>query len=253
MIPVKGWFPVDSELVVAMTSALGAIRRRLMWSAFAVLASTILVYAFSSSILAVLQAQQDQVKQLIFVSPTEAFIIRMKLALVGGIVISLPLLLWQVWDLLTRRFTQLSRKAGLILIPLAYALFLTGAAFAYSFILPTAFRFFLGFADEALQPMLTLDSYVTFVLTLVFPVGIVFQWPLLVLFLARLGILRSRMLSSRRRYAILAIFVVAALVTPGPDIFSQLILALPMLALYEVGIWVAWLAGRKQTMSTKGI
>ncbi|NLJ81202.1 MAG: twin-arginine translocase subunit TatC [Firmicutes bacterium] len=186
--------------------------------------------------------------KLVYLHPGEAFFIHLKLAVVGGLVVSFPIILYQVLGFIMPALRQAEKTALYIGLPFVMFLFLMGVVFAYKLILPLAFSFFMGFGTESLEPLISISSYVSFVLGLVIPFGIVFQLPLLVLLLTRLGILTPQILTRYRKVTILIIFALSAFLTP-PDVISQILMAGPMVLLYEISILlsksVSWRAKKK--------
>ncbi|MBX6378924.1 MAG: twin-arginine translocase subunit TatC, partial [Clostridia bacterium] len=168
-------------------------------------------------------------------APGEVLWVYLKLTLIAGIVLASPVLLYQlgafVWPGLTRR----ERRLAAVLLPGTVALFVAGGAFAYLVLLPLVLRFLVGLRPEGIASSLSVQSYVNFVVGLVVPVALVFEFPAAVALLTVIGLVTPAFLRHLRKYAILVIFIVAAAITP-PDPFSQLIVAVPMLALYEVAV-----------------
>ncbi len=180
--------------------------------------------------------------ELVFLSPQEAFFSRVKLAVAGGVVLTVPFLLFQAVRFFSPWLSPRHRRRALAFVPLATLLFLLGGGFGYAVLMPFALEFLLGFGGE-LEPMLSVSAYVNFAILFVLPLGLVFQLPLVVAFFAGLGILDPRRLARRRKYAVLAIFVIAALLTPA-DVFSMLLMAVPLLILFELSLLIARLAAR---------
>ena len=125
----------------------------------------------------------------------------------------------------------------LIMVPGSTILFFTGVAFSYLFVWPSAVKFFLGFGSESLQPMLSLGQYLSFLISFILPFGLIFNLPLALLVLAKLGIISSKFLAKQRRVMIIVAFIVGGIITPTPDIFSQTMMAIPIMVLYEASIW----------------
>mgnify|MGYP000872147248 CR=1 FL=1 len=188
--------------------------------------------------------------ELVFLYPGEAFIVHLTVALVAGIVVDLPIILYQVIRFLVPGLMEREIRALFLGLPFSLGLFALGAVFAYKAILPIAYRFFMGFGTEQLAPLISIGNYVSFVLGLVVPFGVVFQLPLVVLLLAGVGILHPDTLARYRKYIILLIFIVAAVLTP-PDIVSQVLMALPMLVLYEVSILLCRIVFRKKLANSQ--
>lgn len=227
-----------------ITEHLIQLRNVIVRSAIFLVFCGIIVYIFSEHLLADLLRQMPSGDSgLVFLSPAEAFTTRIKLALAGGLVLSVPFLLYQIL-LFARPFLgRRQRTMALLMIPLAFALFLAGAGFGYKVMLPIALRFLLGFSGPELEPMLAVGPFVGFVILLVLPLGLIFQMPIVAVFLTRLGIIDPRSVAGRRKYAVLVIVIISAILTP-PDVFSQLLMAVPLLILFELSLLVARIAVR---------
>jgi len=222
------------------------LRLRLIRAALALGAGTVFAYfTLAGFVLRYLIQGEGGLTGLVFLGPAEAFFAKMKLAFALGLVLSLPFILYQTWALFAPGFDRRRRRAFLFLIPAVYALFVAGCAFAFFIVLPVALRFFLSFSGEGLQQEISVGNYVNFLISFVLPFGFLFELPVAVLVLTRARILRPGAMVRRRKYAVFAIFVVAAALTP-PDAVSQLLLAGPLLLLYEVSIVLARLAAPKE-------
>lgn len=227
-----------------LTDRLDRVRRAIVSSLLFLLAAGVVVYVFSDFLLAdMLRRLPGDEGNLVFLSPAEAFVTRIKLALAGGFVLAIPYMLAQVRAVAKPFLGERQRKIALLLIPLAFSLFLAGGAFGYFVLLPIALKFLLAFGGPELEPMLAFAPYVGFVMMLVLPLGLIFQMPVVAVFLTRIGVLDPRTVAGRRKYAILVIFIVSAVLTP-PDVFSQLLMALPLWLLFEVSLLVARVAAR---------
>lgn len=185
------------------------------------------------------------VGRVVFLAPTEAFFVRVKVAALAGVFLSLPVILYQLWRFIGTGLTRTERRYALSLLPPALLLFVGGAAFAFVAILPVGVRFLLSYQTPSLVPMISISAYTSFVTAFVLAFGLVFQLPIVILFLARLGIVTPATLAAGRRYAILAIFVASAVLTPGTDVFSQMLMAVPTYLLYEISIWIARIVAPK--------
>jgi len=187
---------------------------------------------------------------LVFTAVPEAFFTYFKAALLAGVFFSAPFILYQIWAFVSPGLYEREKKYVLPYLFVSSFFFLVGALFCYFIVFPIVFRFFLSFASEEIRPLPAIREYLTFTIKLLLAFGLLFQWPALVLFLSRMGVISGPLLSKNRKYAILAIFVAAAILTP-PDLISQLLLAGPLLALYEGSIWMAKLLGRKEKEGQK--
>lgn len=226
---------------------LNDLRKRLTRSAIAMLVGFLACYAFAGQMLKILmQPMLNALKQshFIYTLPTEAFFTEMKVAFVAGIFASSPYIFYQIWQFVAPGLYSHERR-WIIPIALASALFFTvGALFGYFVVFPFGFEFFASYTSDILVFTPKLDEYLDFVLKLLFAFGIVFELPLFLFFLSKLGIVTHVGLRAKRKYAILTSFVVAAALTP-PDAISQTMMAVPLCILYEVGIWVAFFFGKK--------
>lgn len=218
------------------------LRIRLLIALAAFAAGTIVSWLFVDGILAALIRP---VGHVVFLAPTEAFLVRLKVAALAGVFLSLPIVLFQVWRFVSVGLTPTERRYTFSLLPAALVLFVGGAAFAFFAILPVGVRFLLSYQTPELVPMISINAYASFATAFVLAFGLVFQLPIVILFLARLGIVTPRSLAAGRRYALLGIVVASAVLTPGTDVFSQMLMAVPTYLLYEVSIWIARLVAPK--------
>ncbi|MBU0700920.1 twin-arginine translocase subunit TatC [bacterium] len=190
-------------------------------------------------------------KQLVFLTPTEAFMVYIIVAFFCGIFISSPVVLFQIWRFIAAGLTRKERIYVFLYAPFSFLLFVGGAYFCYAVILPVTVKFLLGFATESITPMISLRSYVSFTGSMLLGFGLVFQMPIILLFLNELGIINPSMLHKQRKYAILIIFIAAAIMTPSPDVLSQLLMALPMLFLFEISIWLSVFTNYRKSRKEK--
>jgi sec-independent protein translocase protein TatC len=167
----------------------------------------------------------------------DAFMIYLKLALIGGGFLAGPVVLWQLILFVVPALTSRERRAVLSIVPFGIILFVTGVAFSYFLVLPTAIRFLLSFTGAGtIEPMLMVDKYLSFVSTLALMCGVIFQMPLIILALGFIGLVNAKLLSDYRRFAWFGCFLLSAVMTPTPDAFTMCIVAFPMVLLYEVSI-----------------
>jgi sec-independent protein translocase protein TatC len=174
----------------------------------------------------------------VYLSPPEAFITNLKLGLLSGVVLSSPYIFYQCWLFVLPALKIREKRYALLLSAASALLFVSGVLFAHYVLIPVSIRFFLGFSDEQLFPMFSISRYIAMVIGMTLASGLVFELPLAILFLAKIGIIAWEDLKKRRGYAIVAIFIIAALLSP-PDVFSQLLLVIPLMALYEFSILLA--------------
>jgi sec-independent protein translocase protein TatC len=182
--------------------------------------------------------------RLAFFSPTEALVAYVKVAVLFGVVLALPVLLYQVWAFVRPGLIRRERTAGLAFVWWGSVLFATGAALAYTVCLPVFLQFLLNVGSPSLEPVISISRYLSFVTSVILICGAFFELPLVVWMLSRLGILTPRVLRRRRSLALLAMLIVAAFVTPTTDAISLLLMTVPLLVLYELSILVSSLSAR---------
>ncbi|NPV92230.1 MAG: twin-arginine translocase subunit TatC [Firmicutes bacterium] len=195
-------------------------------------------------------ATGETVQKLIFIGVTEGFFIKFKVALYAGFVVSFPVIAWQIWRFIGPALYPKEKNLVLKLVPVTVLLFVIGVVFAYFMIFPVMLEFLLNVSGD-LQPMITVSEYVSFCVSFLVPFGLVFEMPIIAIFLTRIGILTPGWLSSKRKYSLLICFIVAAILTPSPDPFSQTMMALPMYLLYEVSIIVSRMTRAKKDARQK--
>jgi sec-independent protein translocase protein TatC len=182
---------------------------------------------------------QDKLKdtKLVFLSPTEGFWMNMKISMVAALILALPVIFQQLWSFVSPGLHVKEKKYVVPFVVTATALFLVGGAFCFFIVLPFAMGFLLTYKlGDFMMPMLSVGQYVDFCLKFVLAFGAVFELPIIILFFTKMGFVTPKTLAKHRKYAVLIAFVVAAILTPTPDVFNQTLMAIPMILLYEVGI-----------------
>lgn len=227
--------PEDSGLL----SHLRELRGRIIKSLLAVAIGFAAAFNFSEELLSLLVMPLRTVlpegQKLIYTGLPDGFLVNLKIALWGGVFLSAPFWLYQLWAFVAPGLYRSERRKVAGLAVSASVLLFAGAAFGYLLIFPLAFKFFVGFSNEMLTAMPALGPYFSLATSLLLASGLVFQLPLAIIFAADLGLVTSTTLAKGRRYAILIIAIVAAILTP-PDVISQCLLGLPMMILYEISI-----------------
>ena len=232
-----------------VTAHLVELRKRVTLSVAAVAVGMMVAFVFHRPILRLLQAPAPEcagvpVNQLIFTEPTEFIGIAFKVSLLAGFVMALPFLLLQVVLFVAPGLTGTERKYLFALLPVSLAAFALGAAFGYFVLFPPAFKFLCTFGSDVATPFIRIGSYTNLMLTLLFWMGVVFETPVVLFFLSRIGVVSYSQLSRWRKYAVVVAFILGAIITPTLDPVNQTFVALPIIVLYEVGIWLARLGGR---------
>ncbi len=232
----------DSSMTVV--EHLGELRRRLIIVVAAVALAALVGFVFSSQGIAVLRAPlPDQYDTIYFTSPLGAFAAKLKVAMFIGIALAMPVILFEVWRFVTPGLTRRERRWVWPTLIGAVALFAVGVLVGYA-ILPFAFNFLLGFAEPNFPPLLTIDDYIGFVTTMLLAFGLVMEFPIVLVGLARVGVLSHRAVAARRRTIIVGIVIFAIVITPGGDPFSPLLLSGVMYVLFEASLLVMRLVRR---------
>lgn len=236
------------------TSHLDELRKRIIICIVAVAVGFFGSYFFAEQIFDILikplQAELPPDSMFIFTGLPEAFFVYLKLSLFGGILLASPVLLWEVWCFVAPGLYDQEKKYVYPFVIFSTVLFATGVSFGYFVVFPIAFKFFMGYSSEIIKPLPSIKEYLNFSCKLLFAFGVVFELPLFTLFLAKIGLVNEKMLRSKRKFAILGIFAVAAILTP-PDVVSQILMAIPLLVLYEISILVAKYFGKKEEEEEK--
>ena len=229
---------------------LDELRTRLTVSALALLGGFLVAFAFSGYvfdfIMRPLQEALPPGGQLVYTEPAEAFLLYLKIAALAGTVLAAPIVMWQLWLFIAPGLYTNEKRYAIPFVLLSSVFFVSGAAFSHYLVFPFAWRFFASFGSDYVEFMPRIAPAFSLYAKLALAMGAVFQMPTLVLFLARMGVVTAGFLVRQIKYAILVIFILAAILTPGPDVVSQLLMAGPMILLYALSILIAWVFGRKR-------
>lgn len=221
---------------MTLVGHLDELRRRILISLAAITIGACIAFWKIKPIVAYLA---KPVGHLVFLSPTEAFMAYFKLAFFVGLFLASPVVLFHVWGFVSSALKEKERKALLFFLPFSVMLFLCGAAFAFFIVIPLALKFLINFAGPEVLPVISISEYLSFITVLTLVSGAVFELPAVIIILAKLGMVTPAFLSKNRRWAVLIIFITAALLTPTPDAFTQILMAAPLILLYEVSIWIS--------------
>ena len=222
------------------------LRKRIIYSIIAIAVGFFACWGFRENIYAVIQRPVMDALQrnglsakLVYLNPTDPFNLYLKVAGMAGLFVTSPFVLYQVWCFISPGLYRNEKRYVMPFMASTVALFLAGGYFGYKIVLPQALVFLIGFGKE-FQPMITLTEYSSLFLTIYVGLGVIFEMPIVIFFLALMGIVSAGWMWRNIRYAILGIFVVAAIITPTPDILNMCIFAAPMVFLYVLSIGIAW-------------
>jgi sec-independent protein translocase protein TatC len=214
------------------------LRQRLIKAVLALLIGTVISLAFTQQFLTLLIRPMGA-NHPIALRPTESIMVYFKVALICGLVLAMPVIVYQLIRFILPGLTDDEKKYLKVVIPGAAGLFALGVAFASFIMIPFAINYLQSFLADIITPTFSIDNYISFVTTLMFWVGIIFETPLIIAFLARVGLVTPQVLSGYRRYAIVVIALIAAVITPTPDPVNMALVMVPLIVLYEVGVILA--------------
>ncbi len=238
----------DAEKL-SLIDHLEELRKRVVRSFIAVAIGFGIAYFFKERLFVILidplVKVMDSQDNLIFTGLPEAFFTYLKISLLAGILFALPVIFYQFWMFVAPGLYQKERKVILPLVFISLIFFAAGALFAYFLVFPYGFKFFLGFATDTIRPLPSMKEYLGFASKLLLAFGLAFEMPLVIVFFARFGFVSVDFLKKNRKYAILVFFAGSALITP-PDVVTQIMLSVPLMALYELSIWGAAIFGKKK-------
>jgi sec-independent protein translocase protein TatC len=237
-----------------LTAHLEELRKRLIRSLIAIGVCFVICYTFKEKLFWIvarpLMEVLPQGSFMIFTGLPEAFFTYLKISFFAGLILASPFVLYQIWKFISPGLYKKEKKYVVPFVITSTLLFMGGVCFAYFLVLPPAYKFFVDFSTDFFRPMFTLKEYLSLTLKLLLAFGIVFEIPVFLFFMTKIGLVSSRTLARQRKYAILIIFIAAAILTPTPDAFTQCLMALPMMVLYEIGILVSkWGEKKKQAAS----
>ncbi len=240
---------VDSAEKQPFLSHLEELRKRLVICAIGVGAGFVIAYIFSERLfqllVAPLKAVMPEGDQMIFTNLPEMFFAYIKVAFIAGILAAAPLIFYQLWMFIAPGLYRKEKKMAIPFVISSTILFVGGALFGYFVVFPFGFKFFIGFSNEYVKALPSVKQYFSFSMKLLFAFGVVFELPVIIFFLSKMGIVTPQFLKQKRKYAILLTFALAAILTP-PDVITQCMMAGPLIVLYEIGIIVSRIAQKKK-------
>ena len=245
---------MNEEGAVPLRSHLVELRKRLTYAAISVLVTTAVAFVFHEQVLILLMEPAQQFVDIpngkpIYTELTEFISVAAKTSLLVGLFVSLPFVLYQIVMFVAPGLKPKERKYLYVLMPASLLAFVVGAAFGYRVLFPPMVNFLLNFGSDVATPLISIRSYINLMLTLLFWMGLIFEIPVVTFFLAKIGLVTPEMLARNRRYAIVAAFILGAVITPTFDPINQAFVAIPIIVLYEASVWLAKLAVRGRRRS----
>lgn len=254
----------DEELKMPFWSHLAELRKRIVISLIAVTVGSAACFSFSEQLLGLLMMPMNMkigfqasapfiaftpyatIRQLHFTTLTEPFMSHLKIAFVAGLILAIPVILLQIWKFISPGLLPRERKYSGYFVFFSTLFFAAGVLFCFVLLLPFAVPFLIGYKTEHLTPIIRIGEYIDFTLKFVLGSGAVFELPLIIVLLSRMGILNTATLVKFRKFAFLGSFILGAILTPTPDVFNMTLMSLPIYFLYELGILGARLFGGKK-------
>ncbi|HOP48368.1 MAG TPA: twin-arginine translocase subunit TatC [Desulfobacteraceae bacterium] len=240
---------MESENKQPFLSHLEELRKRLIRCAIAVGIGFVVSYFFSERLfillISPLNAVMPEGDQLIFTNLPEMFFTYIKVALICGIMLSAPLIFYELWMFIAPGLYKKEKESVIPFVLSSTILFVGGALFGFFIVFPFGFKFFIGFSNEYVKALPSVKQYFSFSIKLLFAFGLVFELPVATFFLTKIGLVTPEILKRNRKYSILGIFIMAAILTP-PDVITQCMMAVPLIVLYEIGILVSKFARKKK-------
>ncbi len=241
---------METEDQIPFTAHLEELRKRLIVCFVAIGIGFVLAYGFKEKLFQLLTRPLISVMQtqdnLIFTGLPEAFFTYLKVAFLAGLMLAAPVIIYQFWMFVAPGLYDKEKRHLIPIVFLSTVFFIGGALFGYFLVFPFGFKFFLGFATDTIRPLPSMKEYLAFSAKLLLAFGLVFELPLIITFLAKLGIVSVDFLKKNRKYALLLFFVFSAILTP-PDVVTQIMMALPLMVLYEISIVGARVFGKKNS------
>jgi len=217
------------------------LRRRLIKTALALVITTAISFIFAEQVIEILKQPMGGAR-LVFLKPTDSISNFMRVSLISGATLAMPVIVYQFFRFVAPGLTKQEKRYLVVIVPGATFSFIVGVAFAYFIVLPAAITFLYGFLQDVAEPFWSLETYLGLITRLLFWMGMSFETPLIIFFLAKLDIISVEALTRNRKYAIVVIAAISAVITPTPDPVNMGLVMLPLMALYEIAVFLARLA-----------
>ncbi len=234
----------DDAKSLTLVEHLTELRKRLIYSSVVLIVSIFVSYSFSEMIVKYIIDIAPNIN-FVFIAPAELLLSYVKIAVISGFVVSAPFLILQIWIFVSPGLKKKEKRTIATSLFVGGIFFIAGVVFAFLVVLPIMLQFFMGFQIEEIEEMISFSSYLTFVINTLLSFGIIFELPIIMVILTRFRIISVSFIKKNRKYTILIIFIVAAILTP-PEVITQILLAVPMILLFEVGVLFASIVERKE-------
>ncbi|CAH2213306.1 twin-arginine translocase subunit TatC [Tepidibacter aestuarii] len=231
---------MSNEFEMTIIEHLDELRKRIIICIIFTLIFSSVAYVKSAFIIDILKLPLGDI-DLVFITPIEGFLTKLKVAVFGGMVLASPVMFLQTLLFISPAMYKKEKIFLFLSLPFIICLFFGGIYFCFSFILPTTLRFLMSFSNDSMQPMLSVNKYFSFVIMMTLSIGLIFELPLVMLLLSKFGIINYEMLAKKRKYALLVIVVITAILTPTPDAFTLLAVSLPLVVLFELSLGLMYL------------
>ena len=244
---------IKSELIVQAARIIERSRKTILWIIIIIIAAASLVYLEANLLINILAKPLNGL-QLHFMTPAEGLMAKLKVSVLGGLIIASPVIIFLIiratGPIITKK---IKRLLIFVIIPLSFLLFLGGMSFGYTLVLPTTIKFLFDSSDGFMKPVLSANEYFSFISSLLICIGVIFELPLILIALSRIGIINFNKLKKARKMTILASTIIAALITPSSDAFTLIIVTFPIIFLYEISIWSIFLLEKKDKRKKRAL
>lgn len=237
------------EKNLTLVGHLGELRKRIMVIVIFIILGSIFSYRYIDTIVEYIVKPSKGI-EFIYLSPPELFLDYIKISILSGLILSSPMTLLQIWLFVKPGLKENEKRYLFFSMGMGVVFFAMGALFAYLIIIPISIAFFINLELQNINALFSFDKYLSFTISLLLSFGLVFELPMLIILLVQLNFINAEMLKKYRKFVVLIIVIVAAILTP-PDVVSQILLALPMLLLYEFSIWMAAIIGKRKKRKRK--
>jgi len=240
-----------TERNLTIVGHLTELRKRLVYSSIVLVATVLICYNYAENIVKHIIDIGPHIN-FVFIAPAELLMSYIKISIIGGLVVSAPFLALQIWMFVSPGLKKNEKRTIAVSLFVGGFFFIIGVVFSYLVVMPTMLQFFMGFQIEEIREMISFSNYLTFVINTLLSFGLIFELPIVMVIMTRFHILKVEFLKKNRKFAILIIFVIAAILTP-PDVISQMLLGLPMVLLFEVGIILSTIVEKGENRKNKKV